>query len=153
MFSSLQIKWGPCTVDRFASYYNTQLPKFNSRYCNPGAEAIDAFTCDWSSEIKWCCPPVFLIPRVLRHAQNCQCKGILVVPHWPSATSWPLVCPTGESIAPFLCDWCDLPLSEHLLNQAHTGHRPACAWFLKIAFVQMSVCVFVFVSVPKAIKN
>ena len=26
VFSSLQIKWGPCTVDRFASYYNTQLP-------------------------------------------------------------------------------------------------------------------------------
>ena len=78
VFSSLQIKWGPCTIDRFASYYDMQLPRFNSRYCNPGAEAVDAFTCDWSSEMNWWCPPVFLIPRVLRHAQNCQCKEILV---------------------------------------------------------------------------
>ena len=31
------------------------------------------------------------------------------------------------------------------LNQACTGHRPACAWFLKIVSVQMFVCV----SVPR----
>jgi len=30
IFYTLQVKWGPCTVDRFASYYNTQLPQFNS---------------------------------------------------------------------------------------------------------------------------
>ena len=114
VFYSLQVRWGPCTIDRFASYYNTQLPRFNSRYYNPGTEAVDAFTCDWSSEINWWCPPVCLIPRVLRHAQNCCCRGILVVPHWPSAPFWPLICPTGESFAPYVCDWCDLPLSEHL---------------------------------------
>ena len=28
-----------------------------------------------------------------------------------------------------------------LLNQAHAGLRPACAWFLKIDPVRMSVCV------------
>ena len=81
VFYSLQVRWGPCTIDRFASYYNTQLPRFNSRYYNPETEAVDAFTCDWSSEINWWCPPVCLIPRVLRHAQNCCCRGILVVPH------------------------------------------------------------------------
>ena len=114
VFTSLQIKWGPCTIDWFASYYNTQLPRFNSRYCNPGAEADDAFTCDWSSEMNWWCPPVFLIPTVLRHSQNCQCKGILVVQHWLSAPFWPLICPTGTSFVPFVWDWCDLPLSEQL---------------------------------------
>ena len=45
VFYSLQIRWGPCTVDHFASYYNTQLPRFNSCYYNPGAEVVDAFTC------------------------------------------------------------------------------------------------------------
>ena len=78
VFYSLQIRWGPCTVDRFASYYNTQLPRFNSRYYNSGAEAVDAFTCDWSTEMNWWCPPVFLIPRILWHAQNCLCRGILI---------------------------------------------------------------------------
>ena len=29
------------------------------------------------------------------------------------------------------------------LNQVYAGHRPACAWFLKIISVWMSVCVCV----------
>jgi len=114
VFNWLNFQWGPCSVDRFASYYNTQLPRFNSRYCNPGSEAIDAFTCDWSGEMNWWCPPIYLVPRMLRHAENCKCKGILVVPHWPSAPFWPLICPSGKSFASFVWDWCDLPLSEHL---------------------------------------
>ena len=44
VFSVLQQVWGPHTVDRFASCNNTQLPRFNSRHCSPGTEAIDAFT-------------------------------------------------------------------------------------------------------------
>jgi len=32
------------TIDRFASYYNTQLPRFNSRFWNPSSEGVDAFT-------------------------------------------------------------------------------------------------------------
>ena len=31
---------------RFANYLNTKLPRFNSRYWNPGSESIDAFICD-----------------------------------------------------------------------------------------------------------
>jgi len=75
VFYTLQVKWGPCTVDHFASYYNTQLPQFNSHYYNPGAEAVDTFTCDWSSEMNWWCSPIFLLPRVLRHAQIVSVKG------------------------------------------------------------------------------
>ena len=44
------------------------------------------------------------------------------------------------------------------LNQARAGHRPACAWFLNIAFVRevsMRVCVWmcVCVSAPEAMNN
>ena len=38
----------------------------------------------------------------------------------------------------------------HYLNQVC---RPAHAWFLKIASVQTSVCVFVCVSAPEATNN
>ena len=41
LFAKLDAKWGPHTVDRFASYFNTQLPRFNSRFWNPGSEAVD----------------------------------------------------------------------------------------------------------------
>ena len=45
-FRFLDLKWGPHDVDRFACYYNAQLPRFNSRFWNPGTEATDAFTCN-----------------------------------------------------------------------------------------------------------
>ena len=36
-------RWGPHTVDRFSSFYNVQIGRFNSRFWNPGSEAVDAF--------------------------------------------------------------------------------------------------------------
>ena len=67
VFQQLDCLWGPHSVDRFAIYVNTQLPRFNSCYWNSGSEAVDVFTCDWSGENNWLCPLLFLIPRVIRH--------------------------------------------------------------------------------------
>ena len=91
LFKMLDDKWGPHTIDRFASFYNTQLPRFNSRFWNPGSEAVDAFTCDWSGENNWWCPPIYLIPRVLGHAQETHAEGTLIIPQWPSAPFWPML--------------------------------------------------------------
>ena len=33
-------KWGPHIVDRFATYYNAQLPRFNSKFASPGTLII-----------------------------------------------------------------------------------------------------------------
>ena len=89
-------------MDRFASHYNAQLPRFNSRFWNPGTEAIDAFTADWHDDNNWLCPPVYLIPRSLRHAQNCRASGTLVVPEWPSAVFWPILFPNPVRPAAFV---------------------------------------------------
>ena len=62
VFSKLDNAWGPHTVDRFASFQNSQVPRFNSRCWNPGSEAVDAFTVDWPGENNWWCPPIGLIP-------------------------------------------------------------------------------------------
>ena len=64
-FRVLDDTWGPHTVDRFTSHYNTQLPRFNSRFWNPGSEAVDAFTSNWCDDNNWLCPPVYLVPRVI----------------------------------------------------------------------------------------
>ena len=72
-------------MDRFANAVNAQLPRFNSRCWVVGTEAVDAFTVNWQGDNNWLCPPVYLIPRVLRHAQKCACVGTLVVPFWKSA--------------------------------------------------------------------
>ena len=48
VFFLLENLWGPHSVDRFACSYNAKLPRFNSRFVQPGAEDVDAFTQDWS---------------------------------------------------------------------------------------------------------
>ncbi len=109
VFAQLDAVWGPHTVDRFASFHNYQLPRFNSRCWNPGSEAVDAFTVNWAGENNWWCPPICLIPRVVRHAQVCTANGTLVVPCWPSTPFWPLLCPAEGQFADFVIDFCDLP--------------------------------------------
>ena len=123
IFMRLEQLWGPHTVDRFASYYNTQLPRFNSRFWNPGAEAVDAFTCNWDRENNWLCPPVYLIPRVIGHAKKCCAVGTLVVPEWPSAPFWPLLYPNGKDPGPFITDTVVLHKQDIML---HPGRSGAC---------------------------
>ena len=35
VFFQLEGLWDPHTIDRFACYYNTKLPRFNSRFLQP----------------------------------------------------------------------------------------------------------------------
>ena len=93
VFAELDALWGPYSVDRFASSYNKQVERFNSRFAYPGTEAMDAFTVDWHGENNWWCPPPSLIPRVISHAETCKAQGTLVVPCWESAPFWPLLWP------------------------------------------------------------
>jgi len=50
IFEFIDSMWGPHTIDRFADCYNTKLRRSNSRYWNPGTEAVDGFVYDWSEE-------------------------------------------------------------------------------------------------------
>ena len=90
IFQRLDVMWGSHTVNRFASYFSTQLPRFNSRFWIPGSEAVDVFTFDWQGENNWWCPPVYLVPQVLQHVQATEATGTLLIPKWPSATFWPM---------------------------------------------------------------
>ena len=121
VFEQLDALWGPYTVDRFASYDNTQLPRFNSRCWNPGSEAVDAFTVNWQGENNWWCPPIVLIPRVIRHAQICGAQGTLIVPHWPSAPFWPIICPSGDQFEEYVTHVMELPLVEGLFVPVRSG--------------------------------
>ena len=123
VFSILDCRWGPHTIDRFANKHNTKLERFNSRFWEEGTEAVDAFTVDWKGDNNYFCPPVCLVPRVLHHARRCACVGTLVVPEWPSAVFWPLLCTVGGVFAQFVVDFMYLPLSPGLLTR---GKRGAC---------------------------
>ena len=121
VFMWLDTIWGPHTVDRFADHNNCQLPRFNSRCWNPGAEAVDAFTVNWSEENNWWCPPVSLVARVVKHAQVCRAVGTLIVPEWPSAPFWPVLHPLANQFAHFVVSVQELPLSESLILPGLSG--------------------------------
>jgi len=87
VFEYLDTLWGPHTIDRFAASHNTHCDRFNSRYTDPGAEAIDAFRQNWSGENNYCNPDFNDIARVVEHARRHRADITLVFPGW-KAQSW-----------------------------------------------------------------
>lgn len=68
LFQSLEQLWGPHTVDCFANYYTAKLPRFFSRFWNPGASG-----------------------SVIHYLNLQKAMATLVVPLWPSSSFWPLL--------------------------------------------------------------
>ena len=101
LFFDLDAKWGPHTIDRFATSRNAQplLAPNNCRYCSafyePESECIDAFSADWANEINWCFPPYRLIGRTILHLLDCGAQGTLIAPYWAHGAFWPLLFPLG----------------------------------------------------------
>ena len=103
-FEWLDRIWGPHTIDRFANVFNKKLLRYNSRFWNPGCEAVDAFTQDWEGDNNWLVPPVNLILRVIKHLKECNASGTLIVPFWTSGVFWPVLCPDSVHFASFVHD-------------------------------------------------
>ena len=121
-FSFLDELWGTHTVDRFASYYNYKIARFNSRFWNPGCEAIATFTVDWQMENNWVVPPISLIPRVLKHMQNTKAVGTLVCPCWYSAPFWPMLYPDGYNPARAVVEVYELPKESGIFIPGRGGN-------------------------------
>jgi len=88
-FKQLEDLWGPHTVDRFATSNNTQLPRYNSRFFDPQAEATDAMTQSWKEENNYICPPWRMLPQIVNKIREERCNATLIVPLWPSAPWFP----------------------------------------------------------------
>ena len=91
VFNSLDIEWGPHSYDRFASDYNRQCEKFNSRRWCPGTSGIDAFKQLWNRDCNWWVPPPSLIGKTIDKIESERSSGTLVIPLWRSAPFWPKV--------------------------------------------------------------
>lgn len=84
IFAWIDKIFGPHTIDRFASTDNTKLKRFNARYFDAEAEAIDAFTQDWSGEANYANPDWNDIAKVIEHARKYRARLTLIYPDWPS---------------------------------------------------------------------
>lgn len=127
LFAQLDSMWGPHLVDRFADQHNSHLPMFNSRAYCPGSGGVNAFCYDWSGVVNWCCPPVYLIPRTIRHAKACKAGGTLLVPYWPSAVFWPMIYNDSDRFADFVLDVIELPQVQDTIIPGRRGHSIAMA--------------------------
>ena len=123
LFALIDSLWGPHTVDCFAHIDNTQLPVFYSRFWCPGSTAVDAFTVNWVGEVNWWVPPLHLVGRAIRHAKACNAMGSLLVPAWKSAPFWPLLCPDGNHLAPFIHQWMFFPFTYELFLPGKSGNN------------------------------
>jgi hypothetical protein len=117
-FQQLEDSWGPHTVDRFATSNNSKLPRYNSRFHDPRAEATDSMTQDWSKENNYVCPPWRMLPQVLNKIRDERCQATVIAPLWPSAPwfhlllrlSCDLFCIDRQNIIPALTSGSAEPL-------------------------------------------
>lgn len=90
VFRMLEDKWGKFDVDCFASDINRKCDKFYAATEESGRKAagIDAFTKHWGDQRNYVLCPFQLIPRVLKHAEECKAYVVIVVPIWKSQPWW-----------------------------------------------------------------
>ena len=98
VFRVIDAKWGPHTIDRFASHYNAQVPRFNYKFSSPGCSGVDALAQVWLDKNSLVSPPVSAIVPSVRALSSCSGYGTLIVPQWPSAYfffrpfTWMFIC-------------------------------------------------------------
>lgn len=81
----LQHHFGPHTFDRFAAFDNYQVEKYNSRYLDHAASAVDSLEQDWRGQNNYAAPPFRLLPRVLTLIQSQMVEKVtLIAPFWPA---------------------------------------------------------------------
>ena len=76
-------------LDCFATRANAQLPEYVSRYPDPFATHIDAFSFNWNPYNAYIFPPFSLINKVLQKLRVDQATAVCVFPHWTTQAWWP----------------------------------------------------------------
>ena len=113
IFNWLDSMWGPFTIDRFATCYNTKCARFNSRFWNPNCEGVDTYSINWAAENNWVVPPPNQIIKAWKHFHISRARGVLIVPLWRGSTFWPSICPDGTHLAKCVTAWAGIPEWNH----------------------------------------
>jgi hypothetical protein len=87
-FNDLAVRFGPFTIDLFATGLNAKCNRFYTRSAEEGSCGVDAFAQRWEGKRVYAAPPVSLALRTIRKAANVILGGVLIVPLWKSAKFW-----------------------------------------------------------------
>ena len=116
-FRAVEQRWGPFTLDAFATRLNRQLPRYCSWRPDPEATLVDALQQDYTKERAWANPPFNLIGRFLARIKRQRATAVVVVPAWPTQPWWPLLAEMLTAEPVLLPHRSDLFLPGHLGNE------------------------------------
>jgi hypothetical protein len=81
--AQIEQRFGPHSIDRFASDISHQLPRHNTKYFSPRAEALDAFSLNWAGDNNYLFPPQSLAGTGIcehnRIRSKCVCVSLFYV--------------------------------------------------------------------------
>ena len=114
VFNKLKNRHPNLEIDLFASRLNHKLPCYVSRFPEPDAWAVDAFSLIWSNNSFYIFPPFSLIPRILQKLEEDRTTDVfLVAPIWTTQIWWPC-------LIRLICGQCYLlPRPQNILRLAH----------------------------------
>ena len=141
-FQRLEQRWGPFTIDAFATRLNHLVPRYISWQADPGATFVDALQQNFARERAWANPPFNLILRFLARIKRQRATATIVVPVWPTQEWWPLL---GEMLVDtpvLLPQQRDLFLPGHLGNEVPLTAPHWSAIACKISGAPSSIGVF-----------
>ena len=129
IFTSLQQVYPNMYIDLFASRLNAKLPLNVSRYPEPDAWAIDAFSFTRCNELFYIFPPLSLIPRILQKIEEDGSRMLLIAPIRPTQ-AW------SPNLINLIMDKCYLlPKTTSLLKLMHKPN-------LKLPLTNMRLAAF-----------
>lgn len=119
IFSQINHRLGPCSIDLFAARHNAQLPVFYSWKVDPDAKAVDAIAQSWSKKgVLYAFPPFSLISRIVDKLVKEEATVVLVAPVWPAQPWYPQL--LQKVVQPPLL----LPLEDSLLTDSVGEFHP-----------------------------
>ena len=84
----LEERHGPHTIDRYARFDNTRLPRWNSRAPHPQSAAAGALSQRWAGENSYAFPPPTELPQLAQLlAETPRAAATVITPFWP-AQAW-----------------------------------------------------------------
>ena len=84
VFKLLEFKWGPFTVDRFASLSSAQIPTYNSWYLDPMTSGVDAFSQNWANRHNFINALLRLMSKVLDKIVVDKAVATIISLAWPA---------------------------------------------------------------------
>jgi hypothetical protein len=117
--------WSTHTIDQIASSTNKQVPRYNSKWRDGKAEAVDSLHLsdqEWRRENNWCNPPWELLDDLTLKLRQSGAIATVIAPYWPK-NPWFL------HLTEMCTESVDMPPSHDLSSsqqqQGHAGVGPS----------------------------